>query len=380
MRILFISHACVIDLNQNFLVQLASYPDIQLGLIAPKRFRSDILSWMDFKRTSGLEAKVYPLSACLSGITDQNINLHFYPGYLSAISEFKPDILMIDEEPISLSALQFASAAKNAYQVFATKQNILKQYPPPFSIFERYVWRKSSCAVAISETVKHLLRTKGYSKEIFVIQHSVDLESFYPRDVSPLKEKLELKGIVIGYIGRIANEKGIDTLIEAVSLVKREFRDPFSLLLVGDGPQRSHIMKRVGELAINEIVKLIPPVSHSQVPDYLNCLDILVLPSRTMPNWREQFGRILVESVASGVPVIGSDSGEIPNTINSLRGGLVFKEDDREDLKQNLIKFMQYPEEREKLKKAGRERVKRFTHFRIAEDYYRMFQWVMKQG
>ena len=67
-------------------------------------------------------------------------------------------------------------------------------------------------------------------------------------------------------------------------------------------------------------------VPHEDVPSYLAHLDLVVLPSETQPNWKEQFGRILIEAMACGTPVLGSDLAEIPSVIRTTGGGRVFAE------------------------------------------------------
>jgi glycosyltransferase involved in cell wall biosynthesis len=67
-------------------------------------------------------------------------------------------------------------------------------------------------------------------------------------------------------------------------------------------------------------------VPHEETPRYLAAFDLLVLPSETQPNWKEQFGRVILEALSCATPVIGSDSGEIPNLVLSSGGGLVFPE------------------------------------------------------
>jgi glycosyltransferase involved in cell wall biosynthesis len=92
---------------------------------------------------------------------------------------------------------------------------------------------------------------------------------------------------------------------------------------------------------------------------------VLALPSRTLPNWKEQFGRILVEAMACGVVVVGSDSGEIPNVIGEA--GLVFPEDDKEALQAHLTRLIGDAGLRRRLAQAGRERVlENYTQAQIA--------------
>jgi glycosyltransferase involved in cell wall biosynthesis len=61
-------------------------------------------------------------------------------------------------------------------------------------------------------------------------------------------------------------------------------------------------------------------------------MDVLVVPSKTVPSWKEQFGRVVVEALACGVPVIASDSGELPNLVNETGGGWLFREGDARHL------------------------------------------------
>jgi glycosyltransferase involved in cell wall biosynthesis len=94
--------------------------------------------------------------------------------------------------------------------------------------------------------------------------------------------------------------------------------------------------------------------------------DALALPSLTRPNWKEQFGRILVEAMASGVPCAGSDSGEIPHVLGDA--GLVVPEGDAGALAAALSRLADDPGLRRALAARGRARVlARYTHARIAE-------------
>jgi glycosyltransferase involved in cell wall biosynthesis len=102
----------------------------------------------------------------------------------------------------------------------------------------------------------------------------------------------------------------------------------------------------------------------------------LVLPSRTRPNWVEQFGRVLIEAMASGVPVVGSDSGEIPNVIGDA--GLVFPEGDIGRLRAHLQSLIDDPGLWAALARRGRERVQaRYTQARIAAETVQVYREVL---
>ena len=87
-----------------------------------------------------------------------------------------------------------------------------------------------------------------------------------------------------------------------------------------------------------------------------------MLPSRTTPSWKEQFGRVLIEALASGVAVIGSNSGQIPHLIEETGGGLVFEEGDANALVRQILVMVDEPEKRRHFVEAGSRVVQeRFT-------------------
>src|SRR5207248_3079132 len=98
-------------------------------------------------------------------------------------------------------------------------------------------------------------------------------------------------------------------------------------------------------------VRVVTGVRHADVPRYLNAMDILCAPSQTTPHWREQFGRMLVEAFACGVPVIGSDSGEIPYVID--KSGLIVAETDEPAWRKALTELVESPTRRRELVARG---------------------------
>jgi glycosyltransferase involved in cell wall biosynthesis len=119
------------------------------------------------------------------------------------------------------------------------------------------------------------------------------------------------------------------------------------------------------ELGIADRVTFIEWIASTEMPQQYAEIDVLVLPSLTRPNWKEQFGRVLVESMAAARPVIGSDSGAIPGVIGN--GGLVFPEGDVAALAEHLHTLQTKADLRLILGDIGRKRVlEHFTHERIA--------------
>ena len=135
--------------------------------------------------------------------------------------------------------------------------------------------------------------------------------------------------------------------------------------IAGEGPERPRLEQLARELGIAKKVYFDGAVSSQQMPNYLRQMDVLTLCSRTLPNWKEQFGRVLVEAMACEVPVIGSDSGEIPHVIGEA--GLIFPEEDVGALRAHLLELMQAEAKCRELGRLGRRRVlEKYTQFQVA--------------
>jgi glycosyltransferase involved in cell wall biosynthesis len=100
---------------------------------------------------------------------------------------------------------------------------------------------------------------------------------------------------------------------------------------------------------------------------------VLVVPSRTRPNWKEQFGRVLVEAMACGVVVVGSDSGEIPHVVGEA--GLIFPEGDVAALRERLVRLSGDAQLRAELAQSGRQRVlAKYTQAQVAAATFQVYQ------
>lgn len=355
MRVVMISKALVVGAYQRKAEELARQPDIELITVVPARWR-DGHSVLPLERahTEGYQLIVAPVAF------NGQFHLHFYPTLGRLLSHLRPEVLHMDEEPYNLAtwhALRLATAV-GARSLFFTWQNLPRRYPWPFSHFEAANYRRADYAIAGNQDAVQVMRGKGYRGRLAVIpQFGVDPAIFAPALPTPRED------FVIGYAGRLVPEKGIAVLLEACA------RLPFSgwtLRLLGDGPDRSRLAKLTVRLSISDRVQFLGRRPSTQTSSFYQTLNVLVLPSLSRPNWVEQFGRVLVEAMACGVPVIGSDSGEIPNVIGDA--GLVTPEGDTAALSAALAALAGDPARQSELAERGRARVlARYTHAHIAQ-------------
>ncbi|MFN8372300.1 MAG: glycosyltransferase family 4 protein [Anaerolineae bacterium] len=362
MRVLMLSKACIVGIYQRKLEEIARLGVDLLTLVPP--------SWKDERGETPLE-RVYTAGYRLEVLPirrNGDFHLHYYAGLGEQVRRFRPDIVHIDEEPYNLAAWQalFWAQRVGARALFFTWQNIRRQYPPPFSWGERWVLANVQHAIAGTDSAADVWRAKGYAAPISVIpQFGTDANLFGPA-AKPVRP------FTIGYFGRLVEEKGVHLLLEAVSKLDGDWQ----LYILGSGPQREALEAQAAALGIHERVTFKGWVASTDMPNQYHQLDALVLPSLTRANWKEQFGRVLVEALSSGVPVVGSDSGAIPDVIGD--GGLIFPEGDVAALRQALCTLMSDQTQYAQLSHAARARVlAHFTHEQVAAETVRVYHSLM---
>ncbi len=304
-------------------------------------------------------------------------------GITQHFKEFQPDIIHLEEEAWSLNALQTIRLKRkycpNSRFIFRTSLSIpSKQRFGPLPVWiEKHVFRETDMAFPLSENAGEILKQRGYDGEQIPFPNGVDVSIFQKQNMWELKESLGLNdNFVIGYVGRLLQMKGVDTLIEAVSmLAKMVLNCQYMLMIVGQGEDKGRFQEAAAEHQISNRIVWIDAVSPEEVPNYINCMDTLVLPSRTTEDWVEFFGRVLIEGMACEVPVIGSDSGEIPNVIDDA--GLVFPEGDANVLATRIGQLKNDQKLYHDLQRRGLERVKDFTWETIAERTYKVYQQLL---
>lgn len=302
-------------------------------------------------------------------LTGNGTRYLYASGLARAMRAEHPDVIDLYEEPFSLVALQTLIArdvwAPNAALVFYSAVNVEQRWRWPYRAIEQLVLRRADAAHGPNSDVPRILRTKGFSndKPAAVIPLGVDVTRF----ANAQEQQLEhIERPRIGFIGRFEAVKGLDVLLDAFQRLKTRA----SLVLAGDGSERPHLKPAAN-------VHLLPPVAFEQVPSLLKALDVLVLPSVTiLPRHREQFGRVLVEAMTAGVPVIGSSSGAIPEVIGDA--GLIVPERDAAALANALDALLQDTTLRAEMIERGRERARsRFDWPVIARQTVELFQDAM---
>lgn len=366
MRVVVVSKTFVAESSQRMLEELAALPGVELTLITPPEWRSDDGRTLPFTPVFVRGYKVHPLPVVFNG----RYHFYMYRGLSSVIRELRPDIVHIDEEPYNPAGAQAQRVAQlvGAKSVFVVLQNLSRDYPFPYSAMERYNYARTAHVIAVNAAAADVTRRKGYTGPLSVFTvYGIDPELYQPmprREPRPAPDT-----IVIGYLGRLTLYKGTGLLIEALASMPLRYR----LRFIGSGPDEPALRQMVEERELNDRVDFHPAVPSTSVPAALAEVDMLAVPSMTQPNWMEQFGRVLIEAMACGTPVVGSSSGEIPRVIGD--SGIITPEGDVNALRAALLRLGDDPQLRAAYARAGRERVlAMFTNAAAARNIYQVYQ------
>lgn len=358
-RLLVVSHPCATAVNQRLFAAVQESGKWEVTLVVPDAWKDEFGNALREPPHPALADRFERWPVFANG----NIILHGYRvSWRRYLRRREFDAIYVHNEPYALSTWQVALAnsrlKRPAAFGFYSAQNIAKTYPPPFCWMESFVHGASAYAFPVSRTVGEVLRLKTNTPRIEILPLPVDRLLYRPCDQKQRFEVIprDAGQVVIGYAGRLVESKGLRTLARALGALRLE---NWKLVVVGKGEFEAEFRRELATAGVSDRVVFAGYVPHDQAPLWLAAMDVLVVPSETQPGWKEQFGRVIVEAMACGTPVIGSDSGEIPHLLEASGGGLIFPERDSAALAQALRRILAGQELRSALAAEGRGWVER---------------------
>ena len=268
-------------------------------------------------------------------------------GLTRLVTEFRPDIIQVEGEPwwpITARALRLAEKLKIPAVLVASTS-----VPASLGFAERLRRGRSLRAargfIGINRLARDLLlRDRTAIPNAVIPLHGVSVPvQGRPRSPRP--------GFDIGFIGRLVPERGADLLIRACA----RLRGDWSLTLVGTGPEQQELEALAEKVGIGSRVRWLGGMPRHWLESVWPTLDCVVLPARTTQRWVEPVGQALLDAMAQGLPVVGTESGVLPEIIGDA--GIVVGEDDPDVLGLALERLQTMPDEQARLGAAGRRRV-----------------------
>lgn len=272
--------------------------------------------------------------------------------------------------PSGVVALVIAKMLNKPYVLTShgTDVFLVKKFFPLKSL-AKMIYSKSKLITVVSNSLKQVLTEEiGINPEkIKVFPMPCDLSLFYPVHV-------QSKDKVILSIGRLTKQKGFDYLIEAIKILK-ERNINLNLIIIGEGREKEHILKHSQELGLKEIVQLVPYQPKAKLNYYYNMCNIFVLPSITDLRGRQEgLGLVLLEAMACKKPVIGTNTGGIPDIVKDGKTGLLVPEKDSHALANAIEKLLKDKSLAKTLAENGyRYSTQKFSASKIAEYMFEVY-------
>lgn len=378
-RVLCVSHAYIIGVNQGKLEAITQLENVEVGLLAPSNWKA-----LEWNRLIPLEKppaniRTYTSPVLFSG----RGGAHLYPPWFlwQVLNDFQPDLVQVEEEVFSICAFEFAIWSRLTGKPLAIFgwENMDRH----LSFIRRrscqFVLKTARLLLSGNQDGAKIMRRWGYSGLLEVIpQIGVDLDLFPSQSNKAGFSKLQApqsSPFQIGFLGRLVHGKGIDLIFTAA----RQLRDRglnVRILIYGSGPIETELKKVARDRGVEDWTIWQGALCHENVPQALAQFDVLILPSRSTPEWKEQFGHVLIEAMAMKIPVVGSSSGEIPHVIG--RSDLIFEEENASDLAAILERAIRQPDWKTEMGEYGFNRVKKlYTHSKIAERLLYLWQLVL---
>ncbi len=352
-RLLVVSHPAVVSVNQEVYREL-SRRGWEVTIVLPSRWRhSYAQDAVTPQALPGMESSLRPTPVLLAGKPQR----HVYLTRTRALCRrLRPDVAFLELEPFALAATQWGRALHAEGIPFGVQcyENIDRALPGPVRALRSRVLRDAAFVAARSQTAGELALRWGARGEIGLAPPAVPAWDGQAVGHEP-------RPFTVGYAGRLVEMKGLADLLAAV----RELSAPVEMILIGNGEMRPSLE---GQPIPGSEVRVLDDLRHDQMASGYAKLDVLVLPSHTTETWKEQFGRVIVEALWCGVPVVGSDSGEIPWLIGMTGGGLTFPEGDSHALAARLAELRGDSELRARLARDGRAAVERLFTVPAATD------------
>jgi glycosyltransferase involved in cell wall biosynthesis len=291
--------------------------------------------------------------------------LPFWVRLCLQIQKIKPDIVHSQSLMYGVPAIMTKKILKIPYVVWGQGSDI---YLPGklLSMISKPIIQNADTVLALTEDMKQEIQNI-YNRETIVVPNGIDLMGF--KYSSRCSKERGSRTVI--FVGRLHPVKGVQYLIEAMTIVHQRMPD-IKLIIVGDGTERSNLKRLVEELDLNDCIQFLGQVPQERIPEVMHQADVFVLPSLS-----EGFPVVLLEAMASGLPVIATSVRGIPDIIGEGKNGHLVNVKRPDEIADKILTLMLDNKQWEEISLNNKERAEMFTWDKIADKVEKIYYGII---
>jgi len=290
-----------------------------------------------------------------------------------ALKKIKPDIVHCQTVQMGVPGFLFNKIYKKPYIVWCHGFDVY--FPWRFKkIISRVVLNSAAAVIALTNNMVSELQ-KNYGSRIFVLPDGIDSEKFkgFSKQAIRNKLKIDYKDKIVLFVGGLKEVKGIVFLIEAFKIINKKLPDA-RLFLVGDGPEKNNLENAVKEGGLEGKVTFIGKVENQKIPEYMALADIFVLPSLS-----EGLGIVNLEAMASGLPIVATNVGGIPEVVKDGENGFLVDPEDSQKIAEKVLLLLEDSGLRKNISDNNKEKVKKYSLDIVVEKLMGIYSLCLKK-
>ncbi len=297
----------------------------------------------------------------------------FWFEVLVVLRKIDPDMIHVQRIDMAIPAFLARKFMKKPYAVWG--QGFDVYFPWRFKkTISKLVFKNADVVIAQTENMKKHMQ-EIFNREVFIIPNGIDVEKFKN---SPAKEMirnilgLDNSNRVIIFVGNLRPVKGVKYLIQAMStIVQKEVNA--RLILVGKGQQSDYLKNLAKEFRLEKYVIFVEEVPHEKVPEYLTASDIFVLPSLS-----EGFSIVSMEAMASGLPIIATKVGVLPEIIEEGVNGFLIESEEPRKIAEKVLYLLGDDDLRKRISENNKEKAKSYSWTSIVQRLEEVYQYCLE--
>ena len=279
------------------------------------------------------------------------------------LRKIDPDVIHVQSIGVGVPAYLAKLFMRKPYVVWGHGFDVY--FPWRFKkIIAKIVIKNADVVIALSENMRDKIK-EIYRRDIKIIPNGIDMELF--RDESEHSIHNNDKKLIL-FVGSLRPVKGVIYLIEAMNIIRQDIPE-VRLLIVGDGEDKKKLTEFVEKSDLKKYVHFAGKIENEKIPAYMAKSDVFVLPSLS-----EGFGIVVIEAMASGLPIIATNVGGLPDIIKDGENGFLIQPKRPEEIAKKINIIFKNDKLREKIRKNNKEKSKKYSWNIIAKDLEDIYQ------